>query len=336
MSKIRSAAANAAASPSVPAQRHCSEIAASVCAALALMTLLVAARPGSAATLGRPWVLEQSVESAALVFEGTVTEIAFRDSEPVADTGVTLPHMFITYRIDNVLRGRSQSRQLTLRFLGGWSDKSGRIMRVTHAPLFKLGDRDILFVAGNGAAACPLVACGLGRFRIFEDAVYTNTGLAIRLDAAGSLRIGPDRLPAAKTTMTFPPAPPERLRAVEAQIRDQSLSEKERETLRRRLRDMSGPRVLGLGRVVGEPPTPPSTPPLSAERFKTLIVGISDRFPGDAVPVASASPDEPFEYPPMVLRPAEPPTRVPAPRQLTREQQRLQQNNGNPVLRRQQ
>lgn len=261
--------------------------------------------------------------------------IAFRDSDPVSDRQSPLPHTFVTYEIDEVLHGRSSSRRLTLRFLGGWSGQSGRIMLVPHAPLFKIGDRDVVFVSGNGEVACPLVACFLGRFRIWQDAIYNDAGLAVRLNPDGRLQFGPDRLPGEQLTMEFPPAPASRLRAVRQQIeQDNDLSVDERETLRRRLRDMSATRVISRGREVSQgTTTAPSTPPLSAERFKAFIVEISEGYPVSGDPMPTVSPDEPFEYPEQVLRNAEPPTRIPQPRTLTLEQQLLQQNHGNPVLR---
>jgi hypothetical protein len=287
-----------------------------------------------AATLGRSWTLDQTVERAGLIFEGTVVAIAFRDSDQLPNNQARLPHTFVTYEVGEVLRGRSESRRLTLRFLGGWSGQTGRIMRIPHSPLFKLGDRDILFVAGNGAAACPLVACGLGRFRVWQDQVYTDAGLAVRLNAEGKLRIGPDRLPHEQLSMEFPPAPEAHVDAMRQQLeKDESLSEEQRETLRRRVRELSAPRTISPGRIVSETIAPPSTPPISAVAFKAFVARISDRHPYQAVPTASLSPDRPFTYPEQVLGTAKPPTRFPAPRTLTREQQLLRQNLGNPVLR---
>jgi|GEM_PF-5619369 len=288
-----------------------------------------------AATLGRSWTLDQTVEKAGLIFEGTVVAIAFRDSAPLPASQTVLPHIFVTYEVGQVLRGRPEASRLTLRFLGGSSGETGRIMRVPHAPLFKLGDRDILFVAGNGTAACPLVACGLGRFRVWQDRVYTDTGLALRLDAQGKLRMGPDRLSPEQIAMEFPPAPQAHLDALRRQIEDdKTLSEDQRETLSRRIRDLSQPRIISLGRIVSDKPaTPPSTPPVTSDAFKAFVAQISDRHPYQLVPTASVSPDRPFTFPEQKLTTAKPPTRFPEPRTLTREQQLLRQNLGNPVLR---
>ena len=78
-----------------------------------------------------------------------------------------------------------------------------------------------------------------------------------------------------------------------------------------------------------------SSPLLEAVGFKALITRISKRYPSDSKPMPTVSPDEPFQFPAQVLRPAEPPNRIPRPepRPLTLEQQMLRQNHGNPVLR---
>ncbi len=135
--------------------------------------------------------------------------------------------------------------------------------------------------------------------------------------------------------MEFPPAPEAHLNAIRQQLEtDKSLSEDQRGTLRRRVRDLSAPRIINLGRIVSDKPiAPPSTPPMSADEFKAFVAEISDRYRYEVVPTASLSPDRPFSYPEQVLGTAKPPTRFPAPRTLTREQQLLRQNLGNPVLR---
>jgi hypothetical protein len=39
-------------------------------------------------------------------------------------------------------------------------------------PLFKVGERDLLFVRRNTESDCPLVDCGDGRFRIIKEQMY--------------------------------------------------------------------------------------------------------------------------------------------------------------------
>lgn len=306
--------------------------------ALAALTTVAGLTTASAQTAPPHWTLQGAVEKAELIFEGTVVDITFRDADPLPDTEAGLPHSFVTYRVEDVVLGKPASRRMTLRFLGGWSRRSGRITIAAGGPLFAVGDRDILLVAGNGKATCPLVGCGLGRFRTEEGRVFSDGGFAVRADAAGRLRAGPDRLPPEGLTMTFPAAPKARLRAVRRQLaEDNELSEADRSTLRRRLKDMSGPRVISLGRLVDEQPTnPPSAPPVDIATFKKLIAMISERYPSDPDPIPSASPRAPIKvYALSASQPKEPPGPVSQPpsRPPTVEQQLLQRNNGNPVLR---
>ena len=86
-----------------------------------------------AATMGRPWALDQAVERAGLIFEGTVVAIAFRDSDQLPTSQTTLPHTFVTYEVGKALRGRPENSTVDPAVLGGWSGKAGRIMRVPHA-----------------------------------------------------------------------------------------------------------------------------------------------------------------------------------------------------------
>jgi hypothetical protein len=300
---------------------------------VAAFAFLVLAPSAEAATLGRPWTLDHAVEQSGFIFEGTVIAIVFRDSDPADADQAGLPHAFVTYRVDDIIRGASPSQTLTLRFLGGWSGASGRIMRVPHAPLFKLGDRDILFVAGNGAAACPLIGCGLGRFRIWQEGVHSDRGFALSLNGESGLGPGPGRMPVDLLSMEFPPAPEARVAEVRRQLADDSLGAAERSELARRLEDMSTTRIITLGREVTDQSAPPPSPPLTISDFKALIREIAGRYPQATEPTPSVQADTPFQYPVQKLSPSRPPTRFPEPRELTTEQRMLRQNNGNPVLR---
>lgn len=311
--------------------RHCI----APCAAAA--TVLAAGLSPASAQTATPqaWTLEQAVERASLIFEGTVVNIAFRDSDPLPDSDVRVPHTFVTYRVDDVVRGKPESRRMTLRFLGGWASDSGRIMLAAGGPLFSVGDHDILLVTGNGKAICPLVACEMGRFRIEDEQVFTNAGLTVRIDPKGDVHAGPDRLPPEGLTMTFPPAPKARLREVRRQLAEDDLSDAERVTLERRLKDMSAPRVIGVGRIVGELPEPPPEPPLDVATFKRILAAISRQYPTDGNSTVSVSLRDPIPvYAFTPSRPKEPPGPVSPPpsEPRTLEQQLLERNNGNPVL----
>ena len=91
------------------------------------------------------------------------TAIAIQDVED--QSGV--PSTLVTFSDLSVLKGDVGS-DLTLRFAGG---SSGRyVVEVPDMPTFTLGERAVLFVAGNGRDICPLVGVWQGRFRVRLDA----------------------------------------------------------------------------------------------------------------------------------------------------------------------
>jgi hypothetical protein len=57
---------------------------------------------------------------------------------------------------------------LTLRFSGGTSGTT--VAHIPDMPTFAVGDRAVLFVAGNGRDVCPLVGVWQGRFHVRFDA----------------------------------------------------------------------------------------------------------------------------------------------------------------------
>jgi len=77
-----------------------------------------------------------------LVFRGTVVNIDYRESEARGDQA-PLPYTFVTYAVEEVLFGQYQESELTLRFLGGITER-GEILTNTSAPKIDLGDEDIL------------------------------------------------------------------------------------------------------------------------------------------------------------------------------------------------
>jgi hypothetical protein len=128
---------------------------------------------------------------ADLVFRGVVQGIQYRLSQPDGPEGTRVPYTFVTYRVDEVLRGENPGGQVTLRFIGGLHEETMRYMSASTVPRFDLGDEDILFVTGNGERLCPLVGEQRGRLRIVGGQVYTEDGHAVRLSASGELELGP-------------------------------------------------------------------------------------------------------------------------------------------------
>lgn len=67
-------------------------------------------------------------------------------------------------------------------------------MFIPGVPLFDVGDRDVLFVRGNGGQMVPLVGWQEGRFRIVNDMVYSDAGKEAWLTKTGQLVWGGTRL----------------------------------------------------------------------------------------------------------------------------------------------
>ncbi len=159
--------------------------------ALATTLMLLPALLGeraSAATAPTP-SLASRVRRAELIFDGVVASVAYGESTQRAAGDVKLPHTFVTYEVANVYKGRiAEGRTLTLRFIGGPVSKS-KILVVSGVPFFDPGNRDLLFVSGNGVSGCPLVECAEGRIRITGDSVYGDDGSEL-LDRGGAVVSG--------------------------------------------------------------------------------------------------------------------------------------------------
>lgn len=134
--------------------------------------------------------LPSKAEQAHFIFQGVVTGVEYRLSDPSPEGAPQLPYTFVTYRIDELLKGEPQGQSsVTLRFLGGPRD-SDRIFQVAGTPFFDVGDRDILFVRRNGESICPLLDCENGRFRLIDDRVFNDLGRPQSLAPTGELVSG--------------------------------------------------------------------------------------------------------------------------------------------------
>lgn len=148
----------------------------------AIAAVLVLA--GATATAQNP-PADASVEAlsgqADMVFQGTVTDITYATSVE------GIPHTFVTYRVEEILKGSYAAPTLTLRFIGGVKIE-GNVMRklsVSHAPKFESGQQDLLMVKGNTQTQCPLVHCAEGRFRFQDGLVTSEEGAVIARGAQG-------------------------------------------------------------------------------------------------------------------------------------------------------
>ena len=122
---------------------------------------LLAGAPTRATT-----VLEKSfavlVQEAEIIAVGSVTAIA---AEWDADREA--PFTLVTFSNLDILKGAA-APPLTLRFLGG-PTPDGTILQIAGVPQFTIGERNVLFVAGNDHYAVPLVGIWQGVYRVVFD-----------------------------------------------------------------------------------------------------------------------------------------------------------------------
>ena len=70
---------------------------------------------------------------------------------------------YVTFAVLKRLKGPT-AEELTLQFLGGEID--GQSMTVSGMPQFRVGQIEIIFVAGNGMRFCPLIGMMHGRYHV--------------------------------------------------------------------------------------------------------------------------------------------------------------------------
>lgn len=134
--------------------------------------------------------VDAAFAEADFVFEGVVESMVFRLSRAVGEQPA-VPHTFVTYRVERAFKGQAANNRVTLRFLGGRN--GDQVMMGSNAPLIDVGDRDVLFVKGNGLRHCPLVRCAGGRFRVLGDAMYTERGVEVIVSDGQTARLGTPR-----------------------------------------------------------------------------------------------------------------------------------------------
>lgn len=143
------------------------------------LILVLALHSGSAAAIvAVDRDFPELVARAEQIVVGTVVEI--RDE----DTQAGGPYTFVTLADLSVLKGEAGDT-LTLRFFGGTSGDT--VVRVSDMPRFGLGERTVLFIAGNGEVICPLVGIWQGRFRVDAE---PGTGIETVADHAGRPLLG--------------------------------------------------------------------------------------------------------------------------------------------------
>ncbi len=115
------------------------------------------------ATTVIPPTFDELVDQADCIFQGEVTNVK---SEWVGEGAQRHIMSYVSFKVADSLKGTTGANY-TIRMLGGTVD--GESMGVSDAPVFEVGDKDILFVQNNGSQFIPLVGIMHGRFRVLKN-----------------------------------------------------------------------------------------------------------------------------------------------------------------------
>lgn len=277
-----------------------------------LVSLMALCEPSFAHNKRAKYNINASVRGAEHIVLAQVTDVSYAMSKGDNNSEV-LPHTFVTYQILKVIKGnpRQANDKITLRFLGGRGNEA-TFMHPSNYPLFDIGDQDVLFLRGNARNACPLLRCGEGRFRSIQGLLYSDKGHEVIQTKRQEVDFGKHQaLPevmthtVSKTTIYLKEAgrssegPPEAELPVGTQFKTEAFIN----YVNTKVKALYPPEVLDKWPMI--PATDPRTPfvvkPLRDVRSRTV---------------------RDFPYKPVV-----PPTDADR-----LEQQRYEQNQGNPVI----
>ena len=159
------------------------------------------------------------VAEADCVVRGTVTAVEVRS---VATTRGNALRTLVTLDIQECAKGTAP-RQLTLTLAGG--TLGGKSTAIAGMPQFQVGDREILFVQGNGRQFCPMVGLYHGRYRVLAEAatgrdyVARDNGVPLTATSEVSLPLlDPVRIPAVTRSPAAALAPADFLTHVRTQL----------------------------------------------------------------------------------------------------------------------
>lgn len=141
-----------------------------------LLTLLLTWGRAGATTLVQ-MELEELADQADLVFVGT----AIRSEVALSIDGKS-PFTFVTFQVQEEIKGRSERRELTLRFHGGPVGPD-EVVVVHGMPEFTIGETYLLFVKDNGRAASALLGWRQGQYQFTRE---SQTGRQILVDERGA------------------------------------------------------------------------------------------------------------------------------------------------------
>src|SRR5688572_28769419 len=111
--------------------------------------------------------IQDAARLADAVFIGEVVRIEHQMSEEDPD-GQAMPFTVVTWSVEDGVKGVDTDAIYSARFLGG-PTPDGKTLSVSEIPEFDMGDRDLLFITGNGDLGCPLVGGEQGRVPVQSD-----------------------------------------------------------------------------------------------------------------------------------------------------------------------
>ncbi len=140
---------------------------------------VIALNATATATTVIPPSFDQLVSQAQLIFQGTVTNVRSQWAGEGANRHID---SYVTFRVEESLKG-TPGESYVMRMYGGTVGEDS--MGISDAPVFNVGDHDILFVENNGTQAIPLVGIMHGRFKLQRDTsgteiVTKNEGQPVR------------------------------------------------------------------------------------------------------------------------------------------------------------
>jgi len=119
--------------------------------------------PASQATTVLVQAFTDLVHQADVIAVGTVTGIQER-----WDVARQAPFTLVTFSNLTVVKGEADDQNLTLEFLGG-DTPDGMRLAVDGVPQFTVGEKTVVFSAGNYRDFCPLVGVWQGLLRVAFD-----------------------------------------------------------------------------------------------------------------------------------------------------------------------
>lgn len=129
-----------------------------------LMAAAAMVTPAARALTVIPPTFEELVSTAEIVIDGEVTGVR---AELSSYQGRPLVYTFVAIRVLDVLKG-APGGSIELRILGG--TVGDVTLQVSGVPKFKVGERNLFFIEGNGEIFCPLVAVPHGYYPVARRA----------------------------------------------------------------------------------------------------------------------------------------------------------------------